>query len=160
MGLDLDLGQWYQGEQAGFEFFQSLADAVTDETASRKWSLLAALESSMAERLRVFCDAESIPLPMPSDSTTHLDYAKQMAAESWSGCLNALEPQVEDAVKEIRSAVGDVPAEHATIAADYLAHEEALLAFLTAERAGEDGAPAVESLLQDWSQNPVPVRAK
>ena len=155
MALDLDLTQWYLGEQAGFEFFEALANAVTDEAASQKWLLLGGLESAMAERLRLFCNAESIPLPEPSDSKTHLDYAKKMAAESWLGCLDELEPQLQDAVKSIRSAQGAVPAEHAAIAADYLAHEEALLAFVTAERAGEDGFSAIESLLQDWSPNPV-----
>ena len=42
------------------------------------------------------------------------------------------------------------PAAHAPIAGEFLAHEEVLAAFVSAELKGEDGSPAVQSLLSQW----------
>ena len=62
-----------------------------------------------------------------------------------------LAPQIEKAVNEIRAQADEAPPAHAEISRDFLAHEEALLAFVRLELEGKDGSPAVESLLRAWS---------
>ena len=140
----------YQAEISGKAFFNTMADgAMSDEEAS-KWSLLARLESTMAQRLSVACDAASIALPKASGSR-YLDFARELAAKPWPSIMEVLMPQLETALSEIRTEVQQAPAARAQIAGEFLTHEEALAAFVSAELKGEDGSPAVESLLQKWS---------
>jgi hypothetical protein len=120
-----------------------------------KWRLLASLESAMARRLSATCAVASIALPKAPSTTSHLDYARKMAGDPWRSSMESLVPQLQQAVADIRVAASHAPAEHADIAGDYVAHEEALLAFATAEVDGGDGAPVVRSLLHNWSQEPI-----
>lgn len=154
-GFDEELGRWYEGEVAGAAFFHELASAAQDEAEVEKWRLLGRLESTMAERLNASCAAASIALPATPPASGYLDYARKMAGEPWRSNMEALVPQLREAVARIRTAASQAPADFRDVAADYIAHEEALLAFATAELEAEDGAAAVQSLLDDWSQRPV-----
>ena len=144
------LRDWHQGEIAGKAFFNALADGAQSTDEVNKWSLLARLEATMADRLRAACEAASIVLPEPSNST-YLDYARQMAGNPWQSNMEILMPQLDAAVAEIRMAAEHAPAPYAQIAGEFLAHEQALAAFVSAELKGENGSPAVQSLLGQWS---------
>ena len=148
--FESQLQDWYQGEVAGKAFFDVLANAAQSDDEANKWSLLARLEAAMAGRLSVACEQAAIALPEPSDST-YLEYARQMAGNPWQSNLEILMPQLDKAVSEIRTAAEQAPAAYADIAGEFLAHEEALAAFVSTELKGEDGSPAVQSLLRQWS---------
>ncbi len=148
--FESQLEDWYQGEVWAEAVLTALANGAQSDDEAKKWSLLARLEATMAGRLRAACETASIALPEPSDST-HLDYARQMAGNPWQANMEILMPQVDEAVSEIRSTAEHAPTAYAGIAAEFLAHEEALAAFVSAELKGEDGSPAVESLLNQWS---------
>ena len=144
------LQDWYQSEIAGKAFFDTLADGAQSDDEANKWSLLARLEATMAERLSAACAAASIALPEPSGSR-YLDIARELAGKPWRSIMEIVMPQLRTAVSEIRTATQQAPAAHAQIAGEFLAHEEALAAFVSAELKGEDGSPAVQSLLRQWS---------
>ncbi len=148
--FESQLRNWYQSEIAGKAFFDALADGAQSDDEVNKWSLLARLEATMAERLSVACAAASIALPESSD-LSYLDYARKMAGEPWRSNMEILMPQLRTAVSEIRSATRRASAAYAQIAGEFLAHEEALAAFVSAELRGEDGSPTVQSLLRQWS---------
>lgn len=150
-----ELRSWYEGEIAGAAFFDALARATRDDGEAEKWRVLGSLESAMAERLSATCAARSITLPETASTSSYLDQARKMASESWRTNMEGLVPQLEVAVAEIRAAASQAPTNFAEVAEDFIAHEEALLAFANAELKGEDGTPVIESLLERWSQGPV-----
>ena len=145
------LRKWYAGEVAGVAFFDVLANAAQNGGEALKWALLGRLESAMAERLSSACADASIALPTAPAESGFLDYAREIAGKPWQSTMEALLPQLEAAVAEVRDEARLAPPAHADIARDYVAHEEALAAFVSAELNGEDGSPAVESLLRAWS---------
>ena len=148
--FDSVLREWYEGELAGAEAFDLLADAAEDDEA-RKWSLLGRLERATAERLRAACTDASVPLGETPPDSSLLEYAKPMVELPWQTNMEGLAPQIEKAVNEIRAQADEAPPAHAEISRDFTAHEEALLAFVRLELEGKDGSPAVESLLKAWS---------
>jgi len=149
--FDSQLRKWYEGEIAGIAFFDALASAAQSEDEVDKWSLLGRLESTMAERLSVTCAAASIAPPEMSSDSSYLDYARKMAGEPWRSNMETPMRQLQTAVPRIRVAAEQAPAAHADIAGEYVAHEETLAAFVSAELKGADGSPAVQSLLREWS---------
>ena len=149
--FELQLRNWYQAEIAGEAFFDVLADGAQSDDEAGKWSLLGRLESTMAQRLSEACAAASIALPDLSSDLDYVDYARKMAGKSWRSNMEFLMPQLRRVVPEIRAAARRAPTAYADIAGEYLAHEEALAAFVSAELSGEDGSPAVQSLLRQWS---------
>ena len=148
--FESQLQDWYQGEIAGKAFFDTMADGAQSDDEVNKWSLLARLEATMAQRLSAECAAASIALPEASGSR-YLDAARELAGKPWPAIMKLLMPQLRTAVSEIRPAAQQAPAAHAQIAGEFLAHEQALAAFVSAELKGEDGSPAVQSLLRQWS---------
>ncbi len=149
--FDTQLREWYEAEVAGKAFFSAMADAARDDAEAEKWSLLGRLEATMAERLRKACAVASVALPeQPSDSG-YMDAARQMGGRPWLSNMEALKGQLQEAVIRIRSLAEQAPAAHADIAGEFLEHEEALAAFVSAEVEGEDGSPAIQSLLRKWS---------
>ena len=147
--FESQLQDWYQSEIAGKTFFNTLADGAHSDDEVDKWSLLARLEATMAERLSEVCAAASIALPEASGSR-YLDAARELAGKPWRSNMDFLMPQLQTAVSEIRTTTQQAPAAYARIAGEFLAHEEALAAFVSAELNGEDGSPAVQSLLRHW----------
>ena len=76
--FDTQLREWYEAEISGIAFFETLARSAQEKEEVGKWSLLARLESIMAERLSARCKAAAIALPdQPSDSG-YLDAARKM----------------------------------------------------------------------------------
>ncbi len=148
--FESQLQDWYQSEIAGKAFFDTMADGAQSDDEVNKWSLLARLEATMAQRLSAECAAASIELPEASGSR-YLDAARELAGKPWPAIMKLLMPQLRTAVSEIRTAAQQSPAAHAQIAGEFLAHEQALAAFVSAELKGEDGSPAVQSLLRQWS---------
>ena len=148
--FESQLQDWYQAEISGKAFFDTMADGAQSDEEASKWSLLARLEATMAQRLSMECEATSIALPEASGSR-YLDAARELAGKPWGSVMELLMPQLETAVSEIRTEAQQAPAAHAQIAGEFLTHEEALAAFVSAELKGEDGSPAVQSLLQKWS---------
>lgn len=148
--FDPVLKEWYEGELGGAAFFERLADAAENDEA-RKWSLLGRLESATADRLRAACAEASVPLGEAPAEPTLLEYANTMMELPWQTNMEGLAPQIDEAVHQIRTQADEAPPAHAEISRDFLAHEEALLAFVRLELEGKDGSPAVESLLEAWS---------
>ncbi len=147
--FDSVLREWYEGEIWGAAFFDLLAGAAENDEA-RKWSLLGRLESATADRLRAACADASVRLSDTRADSSFLKYAKTMVELPWQTNMEGLAPQIEKAVNEIRAQANEAPPAHAEISRDFLAHEEALLAFVRLELEGKDGSPAVESLLRAW----------
>ena len=148
--FDSVLREWYEGEIWGAAFFDLLAGAAENDEA-RKWSLLGRLESATADRLRAACADASVRLSDTPADSSFLEYAKTMVELPWQTNMEGIAPQIEKAVNEIRAQADEAPPAHAEISRDFLAHEEALLAFVRLELEGKDGSPAVESLLRAWS---------
>ena len=148
--FESQLQDWYQSEIAGEAFFSTMADGAQSDDEVDKWTLLARLEATMAKRLSVACAAASIALPEASGSR-YLDVARELAGKPWRSNMDFLMRQLRTAMAELRTTTQQTPAAYGRIAGEFLAHEEALAAFVSAELNGEDGSPAVRSLLRQWS---------
>lgn len=149
--FDSQLRNWYEAEVAGKAFFDALAGGAPNDREADKWSLLGRLESAMAARLSTACGAASIAIPEAPSDSSYLEYARKMAGEPFRSNLETLMPQLDEAVVRIRALAETAPPAHSAIAADFVAHEEALAAFVRAELEGEDGSSAIDSLLGAWA---------
>ena len=146
------LRQWYEAEVAGAAFFGAMARGAKVEAEAAKWTLLGRLEATMAEQLGKTCAAESIDVPAESPRASELlAYAQSLEGKSWQAIMEDMMPQLKDAVVEVQNETSQAPPDHAELAARFMAHEEALAAFVTAEVEGDDGSPAIDSLLCEWA---------
>ena len=140
------LREWYAGELGGEAFFLELARA--DDT----WELPARLERAMGERLLAELCTRGVEAPArPAQAMEKArDSARSMNARSNATIMASLQPRLEAFVRAIRRAAASAPDDATRIASDYVAHEEALLAFARAGSQGGDGADAITQLLDRW----------
>jgi len=147
------LCRWYTGELGGEAFFDAMAvDAGNDAEAS-KWRVLAQLEHKMGERLATALTARGVEPPEPGErAASLLAQAAALAGRGWLDIMADLESPISQFVVQIREEAAQAPDDARAIAAEYLAHEEALLAFVAAELAGEGtrSTAAADALLGAW----------
>ena len=150
-GIEKLISDWYVGEIRGEMYFSTLAAQRDIEQGERqKWSLLAALEVAMGERLRRELIARGSSIPEPDQSVANLKKAAEnMRGTPWNEAMLALQPRFEGFVKSIRLQAVQITGDGEAIAWEYVAHEEALLEFVLKEREGGDGTPAITRLLCD-----------
>jgi hypothetical protein len=144
---------WYTGELGGEAFFDAMAADASNNTEASKWRVLAQLEQRMGERLATALTARAVELPEPGErSTSLLEQAAAMASKEWLHIMADLEAPIANFVARIREEAAQAPDDGRGIAAEYLAHEEALLAFIASELAGEGtrSTAAADALLEAW----------
>lgn len=144
---------WYTGELGGEAFFEAMAVAAGNNDEASKWRVLARLELRMGERLATALTARGIEPPDAGERPTSLlEQATALASKGWLDIMADLEAPIETFVTRIRAEAAQAPADGTAIAAEYLAHEEALMAFVTAELAGEGtrSTEAADALLAAW----------
>ncbi len=144
---------WYTGELGGEAFFDAMAAEAGNDAEASKWRVLAQLERRMGERLATALTARGVQLPEPRERPTSLlEQAATLAGKGWLGIMTDLEAPIARFVAQIRDEAAQAPDDARAIAAEYLAHEEALLDFLAAELAGEGtrSTAAANALLEAW----------
>ena len=112
------------------------------------------LEAVTGQRLADYVGQHDIATP-PEEEPDHavLAHAEQLAGMPWLDAMSSLKPALEGFVSQIAGQAEAAPPAHASIAGDYLLHEQALLDFVNAELDGtEDGPEIVRNLIAQWRQ--------
>ncbi len=142
---------WYRGEAGGEAYFLAMAEHGETPDIRQKWQLLGELEHVMGKRLLAAMNELEIDTPEVAQSVqSYVERAAAGAGTGWVDSMQILVPRLETFVRNIRSEANKMPQHLANVAADYVAHEEALLDFAVAEADGRDGSAAVRELLETW----------
>lgn len=133
----------YQGEVLGEAFFGALAEREGDPARRHQLEMLTLLERSTKELAEPVFERSGIDR---GDSATTLtlahDLAEGMASATWEDMLASIIPIAEESLVKYRTLVGLVPdAFEREIAEAYVAHEEALVAFVLRSLGQEEGDP-------------------
>ncbi len=142
---------WYRGEAGGEAYFLAMAKHGETPDIRQKWQLLGELEHVMGKRLLAAMNELEIDTPDVTETVQgYLERAAAGAGTGWVDSMQILVPRLETFVLNIRIDANKMPQHLVNVAADYVAHEEALLDFAVAEADGRDGSPAVRGLLEAW----------
>ncbi len=102
---------------------------------------------------RLLAAMNELEIDTPDVAQSVQSYVERAAAGigiGWVDSMQILVPRLETFVRNIRSEANKMPQHLANVAADYVAHEEALLDFAVAEADGRDGSATVRELLDTW----------
>ncbi len=142
---------WYRGEAGGEAYFLAMAEHGETPDIRQKWQLLGELEHVMGKRLLAAMNELEIDTPEVAQSVqSYVERAAVGIGIGWVNSMQILVPRLETFVRNIRSEANKMPQHLANVAADYVAHEEALFDFAVAEADGRDGSATVRELLETW----------
>jgi len=130
----------YRGELFGIEFFKAFAEQSKNPAECEKWECLIDLERHTASLLQTWLQSHGQPCTWsdPEMEDKGRATAAPWLALGWNKLMATLEPWIENYALKYRQEVTHAPAELYWVSDMTAAHEEAILAFVKAERAGDD----------------------
>jgi len=143
----------YRGELFGIEFFKAFAVQAKDVAERKKWLCLIDLELHTATLLKTwlnnngqFCCWQDSEMEAKGRDT-----AAPWLDLDWQTLMETLDPWIEGYAVEYRQQAEAASVEQYWITDMAAAHEEAILAFVQAERAGEnDSLKAVRAFMENY----------
>lgn len=148
------LHEAYRGELFGIEFFKAFAENAEDKRERQKWQWLVELEVYTATLLKKWLEEEaglSCAWKDPEMEAKGREIAQPWLSLEWQELMETLDPWIEGyAIKYREMAEGAAPG-HYRISDMAAAHEEAILSFVQAERAGKaDSMKAVNDFMENY----------
>lgn len=144
---------WYRDEVLGEALFLELAKVSADlPEQAAKWRTLANLEHCVQERIAVVLRERGVPIPQhDTDWQRGQAFAKPFLGADWGAVMRQLLPEGIKSLKTMQEAVGRMPPDLRAIARFVVAHEEALVEFITREieGRGHDSLEGVVILLAE-----------
>jgi hypothetical protein len=147
------LEEWVDLETGGEAVCLARAEASDDPGRREKWLLLAELETRTKSAVMHFLRANGIAVEEKAEKRREGEArARASASLPWSDLMARMQPRLQDYVGELRQFVSASPPAQKEIAARLLEHEEALLAFVERELAGDAHASTapVRAHLDKW----------
>jgi cytochrome P450 len=144
-----DLIERHQGEVLGEALFALLAELEEDEGWRHKWRLLERLERFVGGELRRLLEERSVPCARDEKTVSAgRAAAKSLHAMDGEARLDALLGPAAKLVEDFRGAFQRSPPDLKATAQLVLDHEQAILGFLEAEKAGR--GEAAEAVVIDF----------
>ena len=147
------LEEWVDLETVGEAVCLTRAEASDDPGRREKWLLLAELETRTKSAVMHFLRAKGIPVEEKAEKRREgEERARASASLPWPDLMARMQPRLQFYVDELREFASAAPPAQTEIAARLLEHEEALLAFVERELAGDvPGSTApVRAHLDKW----------
>lgn len=131
--------EWYRDEILGEALFLELADAARDDREhAAKWRMLANLERCVQERLAAALTKRGVPLPDPEEDWQRGQaFAKPLLGIPWTELMPLLLPEGVKSHRAMQAAATSMPSDLSTLAQFVVAHEQALIDFMTSEIGGK-----------------------
>jgi len=143
----------FRGELFGIVFFKTFADHAKDSTERKKWLRLIDLEHRTATLLKSWLESNGQPCSWDDAEmeAKGRDMAALWLALEWQPLMAKLAPWIEGYAVEYRQLAETAPADQFRITDIVAVHEEAILAFVQAERAGEsDSLKAAKEFMENF----------
>lgn len=153
-----DMGQFlyeaYRGELFGIEFFKAFAERSENKDEREKWQCLITLEEHTAALLKNWLEEETGQVCCWQDAEMEAkgrETAEPWLSLAWQPLMETLAPWIEGyALKYREQAESAAPGQY-KITDMTAAHEEAILSFVQAERAGQpDSLKAVRAFMENY----------
>lgn len=143
----------YRGELFGIEFFNAFAEQTEHSREREKWQCLSELEVHTATLLKIWLEKNGQPCSW-QDSEMEAkgrEIAAPWLGMEWQALMEAMDPWIAGYAVEYRQKAESAPAEQSWITNMVAAHEEAILAFVQAERTGKtDSLQAVRAFMANY----------
>jgi predicted ATPase len=145
--------QWVDLETRGEAICRTQARLARAAGERTKWTLLAELERTTKEALVRGLRANGIAVEESAERRREGEiFAEQAAAVPWLDAMATMRSRVVFYLDELRAMAAAAPASERALASRLLEHEEAWLAFVDGELAGESetSIEAVRAHLEKW----------
>jgi hypothetical protein len=145
--------RWVDLETRGEATCRMHLREAADAKLRTKWTLLAELERTTKEALFCYLRANGIAVVESADMRSEgEELAERSASLDWRELMAWLRPRIAYYVDELRAAASVAPVEQQPLALRLREHEEAWLAFVDRELAGdcESSMEPIEAHLAKW----------
>jgi hypothetical protein len=149
------LEEWVDLETGGEAVCRTRAEASDDPARREKWLLLAELENRTGSAVMRFLRANGTSVEEKAEKRREGEArARASASLPWPDLMARMQPRLQGYVEELRRFAAAAPPAQKEIAARLLEHEEALLAFVERELAGDADASTapVRAHLAKWER--------
>lgn len=146
----------YRGELFGIEFFKAFAERAQNAEERQKWLSLVDLETHTATLLKTWLDNNDRPCAWedPEMEAKGRDIAAPWLGLEWQPLMETLDPWIAGYAVQYREKADAAPADQRWISDMAATHEEAILAFVQAERAGDsESLKAVREFMENFQSD-------